>query len=174
MGLAEWPAAVKDLKMALNMCARGDAQRDLISEKLTEALRSCPEGADVSIDTPAAPHTTARSTQPPKSYNDGSIVIEEVTDEPEIQPASSTRSAGAAPMMPGMGPGGMDYVSQMMKNNPDYAKNMIEQMSALPPEEIEKMAGMAGMTGFDATTAKQVCSHCTHFNRLQSHEMRYS
>ena len=50
MGLQAWPAAAKDLKRALNMCPAGDAQADLISDKLTQALSNCPEGADVSVD----------------------------------------------------------------------------------------------------------------------------
>lgn len=150
MGLQAWPAAVKDLKRALKMCAAGDAQSDLISEKLTQAQDSCPEGADVSID-----------TQHPKSYNDGSIVIEEVTDEPNIQRNSNVSSFGA----PGVPPGGSEYVARMMQNDPDHARKMMEQMSNLPPEEIQKMAAMSGMPGFDASTAKQACfafSSCAH------------
>lgn len=146
MGLETWPDAAKDLKRALNMCAAGDAQRDLISEKLTEALSNCPEGADVSIDTAA---------KQPTSYNDGSIVIEEVTDEPEIKLADNTRSAAVPP---GMGAGGSEYVARMMQNDPDHARKMMEQMSSLPPEEIQQMAKAAGMSGFDASTAKQARS----------------
>lgn len=159
MGLEKWSEAVKDLKHALCMCAQGDAQRDLISDKLTEALNRCPEGADTNIDTPAAPSK-------PKSYNDGSIVIEEVTDEPEIQPANNSQPA-ASPV----GSGRAEYVSEMMKNNPEQARQMMEQMGNLPPEEIQKMASMAGMPGFDASTAQQVAEMMKAMPPEQMQEM---
>lgn len=146
MGQQSWVDAVKDLQLAQDMCAAGDPQRDLISSKLAEARVHAPE----------VPKTAPKPA--PASYNDGSVVIEEVTEsEEEIQPARAhATSASRAPA--GVPSGTSEYAARVLQNDPEHARRMMTEMSNQPPEELERMAKAAGMPGFDAATAKQVRS----------------
>jgi hypothetical protein len=153
MGQESWVDAVKDMQLALSMCQAGDAQAELISGKLAEAREHAPDAPD--------PAPTPEATT---SYNDGSVVIEDVTDcEPEVQGAAATKrgatiwpAASTPQAAQQRGAGASEYMARVMQNDPQFAQRMMHEMSNQSPEELERMAHAAGMTGFDASTAKQV------------------
>ena len=154
MGMLHWKAAIKDLRAALKLCPTGDAQAELISSKLAvaKAHQPCGQAAEESdSDTPRAPSAGV-------NYNDGSVTIEEVSDD---EPSPSQRAqprAAASPLgrMPGQFPPGAEEAMQQMADNPQAADEMMSQMDSMSDAEFQQHARMAGMAGMDRGMVKQV------------------
>jgi hypothetical protein len=176
MGLLHWKPAIKDLQHALRLCPAGDPHKDSIAQKLAiaKAHQRCGESTDLSdTDSPAAAESP--NGAPGTSYNDGSVTIEDVTDDDPLShigypPATSQRrgraaNTAASPLSGGATQGGASNADkvieaqramQMLSENPQEAQKMADHLDSMSDAEFARVAQMQGMAGMDRNTVKQV------------------